>query len=212
MQEVTFGCCGVVGDRKFMLVDATSGRHISQKQNPKLVSICPRTVSEGDAEVLHVSSSKMDRDLRVVPTTEGTAKEIILYGDKMVAYDQGEEPATWFSKVMGQSVRLMYVGTETSSDMSRIATNVPSSLQDKFPSLKLGFLSSAPVSLASVQSLADLNERLRAESNGHEVPLDRFRMNVEVDGCSSAFEEDDWQLIRIGGIPFLVYMANEVCK
>ena len=211
VQEVTFGSSGTVGDRNFMIVDASSSRNVSQKQNPNLVSVCPRIVSEGGVQVLSVSSSRVDGDLRVVPSSEGIAKEVIVCGDRIAAYDQGDEAAAWFTEVMGQSVRFVYLGAEAASGLSRIATNVPSSLKDKFPPLKIGLANSAPVSLASVQSLADVNKRLLEEANGCEVPLDRFRMNIEVDGCSSAFEEDDWQLIRIGDIPFLVYVANEVC-
>ena len=210
VQEITFGSCGVAGDRNFMIVDASSGRNVSQQRNPNLVSICPTYVSEGGVQVLYVSSPKADGDLRVVPSSKGTAKEVIVSKDRIVAYDQGEEAAAWFTRVMEQNVRLVYLGAETGNGSSRIATNVPPSLKDKFAELKIGLSNSAPVSLASVQSLADVNRRLLQEANGCEVPLDRFRMNVEVDGCSRAFEEDDWQLIRIGGVPFLVYIANKV--
>ena len=210
VQEVTFNSSGVVGDRDFMIVDASSSRNVSQKHNPNLVSICPRIVSEGGIQVLYVSSSKADRELRVVSSSEGTAKEVIVLSDRIAAYDQGEEAAEWLTNVMEQSVRLVYVDAKADSGLNRIATKVPSSLKDKFSNLKIGLANSAPVSLASVESLADVNKRLLEETNGREVPLDRFRMNVEVDGCSSAFEEDDWQFIRIGGVPFLVYIANEV--
>ena len=57
----------------------------------------------------------------------------------------------------------------------------------------------APVTVASHESLADLNVILR-ERGVNEVPLNRFRMNIEVVGCSRPFEEDDWFLRGVARI------------
>ena len=65
------------------------------------------------------------------------------------------------------------------------------------------------MSLVSHESLADLNVRLK-EKGGLGVPLNQFRMNIEIGGCSRPYEEDEWVKIRIGEIPFLVYRDSEV--
>ena len=84
-------------------------------------------------------------------------------------------------------------------------------LKSKLPQscLQVGLADSAPVSLVSHESLADLNIRLK-EKGGSGVLLNRFRMNIEIGGCSRPYEEDEWVKVRIGEIPFLVYRDSEV--
>jgi len=82
-------------------------------------------------------------------------------------------------------------------------------LAGKLPPMSVSLADAGPISLISHQSLADLNSRLLAFS-GHEVPLSRFRMNIEVTGCSTPFEEDSWLLIKIGDTPFISYAHAEV--
>ena len=41
--------------------------------------------------------------------------------------------------------------------------------------------------------------------------MNRFRMNIEVKGCSKAYDEDEWFLVEIGGVFFMVYDVDEVC-
>ena len=41
--------------------------------------------------------------------------------------------------------------------------------------------------------------------------MNRFRMNIEVKGCSKAYDEDEWFLVEIGGVSFMVYDVDEVC-
>ena len=40
--------------------------------------------------------------------------------------------------------------------------------------------------------------------------LNRFRMNIEISGCSKPFEEDEWLVVKIGSVPFLCYRDAEV--
>lgn len=55
-----------------------------------------------------------------------------------------------------------------------------------------GFTAASPIPLANQASLDDLNRRVETP-----VPMDRFRMNVVVDGLD-AFEEDDLDSLSVG--------------
>ena len=104
----------------------------------------------------------------------------------------------------------MVTSAEKTSGFHRFVTNLPDSLKGRLPPMKIALADAGPVSMISNESLSDLNERLREQSGGHEVPLTQFRMNVEIAGCGQPFEEDEWLVIRIGSIPLLVYTAAEV--
>lgn len=202
---------GIVGDRRFMVVDG-SRRFISQRKRPVLATVLARyDQAEGGSTVLHISAPSMGRDLVVIPVLEGERVEVTVWDDSMMAIDQGEDAALWFSELLGLGasyVRLV-ASAESSGGFQRKVSNIPPSLQAKLPQFNVPFSDAAPVSIVSEESLADLNERILSQT-GHKVPLNRFRMNVEISGCSKPYEEDDWLLIRIGAVPFVVYVANEV--
>jgi uncharacterized protein YcbX len=54
-----------------------------------------------------------------------------------------------------------------------------------------------PVTILSAESVAELAERAGLDT----VDGRRFRMNVEIEGCAAAHEEDSWagRLVRVGG-------------
>lgn len=62
-----------------------------------------------------------------------------------------------------------------------------------------------PVTLASLASLREL-ARL-----GGDVPIDRFRPNVVIDGDLAAFAEETWTRVRIGAVPFRVVRGVDRC-
>lgn len=62
------------------------------------------------------------------------------------------------------------------------------------------FADGYPILLTSIESLAALNHKLRQKSQP-EVPMNRFRPNIVVEGCD-AFDEDFWQNFSIGSLRF----------
>ena len=73
------------------------------------------------------------------------------------------------------------------------------------PGEQVGFADGFPFLLISQASLDDLNARL-----DNPVPMQRFRPNLVVDGCS-AYAEDAWRRIRIGDIEFRVAKPCSRC-
>jgi uncharacterized protein YcbX len=69
------------------------------------------------------------------------------------------------------------------------------------------FADGYPVTLASLDSLARLNDwivedaLLRGDEPEPPLPIERFRPNLVVQGAAP-FAEDDWQRVRIGGVTF----------
>ena len=219
VEEIQLDSYGVVNDRRFMLIDG-NGRFISQRKFPKLATVHSKFVTDSKGErCLHVSASGMDRDLEFVPVSSplGERTEVGIWEDRVMVVDQGDVPAQWFSDFIGHGgtyIRLVSSAESPNSqgggnEFHRAVQNLPSGLKGKLPLTEICLVDAGPVSLVSAESLADVNKRLR-ERSCEDVPLNRFRMNIEISGCSEPFEEDKWLLMRIGEVPFLAYANAEV--
>ena len=211
VQEVEVDNFGIVGDRRFMLVDGNN-RFTSQRKLPSLalISICFVHGEEGRKQ-LKLSAPGMPEFI-LNPILSGKRVEVTIWEDTVQAIDQGDEVATWFNKFVGMGsshLRLVASG-EDSEGYHRPVSQLPQRLKDKLSHRQLALPDAGPVSVISQESLDDLNQRL-VERGGEEVALKQFRMNIEVSGCSEAFEEDQWLLIQIGTVPFLAYRNAEVC-
>ena len=200
---------GVVDDRRLMVVDSER-RFISQRRFPVLATVTAHYEGSGEKRIMSVCAPSVGEELRFVPVWNGECVECTVWGSHVWAVDQGDTAAVWLSSLIGQSgyYRLMTC-TQPSDDRARLVENLPPGLKQRLPPMKMCFADAGPVSLVSHESLADLNRRM-SDLYKTEVPLNRFRMNIEVRGCSRAFEEDEWLLVRIGAVPFLVYTSAEV--
>lgn len=223
VEEIQLDSYGVVDDRRFMLVDGNK-RFVSQRKFPKLATV--QSEFKVDCEgrrMLHVKAPGMD-NLTFEPVTSGERVEVGIWEDKVGVVDQGEEPATWFSRFIGHGGAFMRLVSSAESSKSnsngastaspsetyqRLVSNLPSGLRGRLPAMQLALADAGPVTLVSTESLADVNQRLK-ERGCEEVPCNRFRMNIEITGCSKPFEEDEWLLVRIGDVPFLAYTNAEV--
>jgi uncharacterized protein YcbX len=98
--------------------------------------------------------------------------------DKFEVVDQGEEVSNWLSEAVGREVRLV-----TADQPWKV--NFP---HPEFVKLhetdKSRFYPASPVSISNVASLDALNERLKAP-----IPMNRFRMNIVVEGLEAWDEE-----------------------
>lgn len=209
VQEIVVDKYGVAGDRRFMLVDGRK-RFISQRKFPKLATVAVNL--EDGGKVMHVMAPGMSRDLRHVPVYEGERVEVTVWESTVMAVDQGDEVAAWFTEFIGAGATYFRL-VASREGLSRLVTNLPPSLKGRLPPMQLALADAGPVSLLSEESLSDLNRRLvERRGEGEGVPLGRFRMNIEVAGCGRPFEEDEWLIVSIGEVPFLCYTAAEVSE
>ena len=109
---------------------------------------------------------------------------------------RGEYPARWLRRHTGLACRLVYIPESTRRAVdARYARNGDT----------VGFADGFPLLLISQASLDDLNARLPAP-----VPMDRFRPNLVVSGCTP-FAEDGWRRLRIGGVELDVVKPCSRC-
>lgn len=220
VQEIQVDSYGVVGDRRFMIVDQ-GGRFVTQRKQPKLAKVKAMYVPTGETDsphgaqqLLQLSSPDMETVLQVVPKDSGRVMHCSVWESEVDVVDQGDEAADWLSKLLESptwSYRLVATGRSVPDGAYKRLVELPPSLRNKLPPMEVALADSAPTSLVSHESLTALNEKM-SEHTGNTVTLDRFRMNIEVAGCSKPYEEDEWLLIKIGSAPFLVYRDAERCK
>ena len=207
--EIEFDDFGVVGDRRFMMTDQNN-RYLSQRRFGIMTTIVSTFVVENGRKYLCLSAPSVNWNLRIEPVTEGPRNDAHLYDCSVRIIDQGDEAARWCNELIGPDcgggVRLVASadGSSIGERYRRPVENVPKNLESRVSGIQVGLANESPVSLVSQESLGDLNEKM-TQNGVNEVGLDRFRMNIEIAGCSRPFEEDEWLQIRIGEVPFLVY-------
>lgn len=167
-----------VHDREWMVVDA-AGQCLTQREYPKMALIKPALVT-GKLLLQATGAEALEIPLVPAETTQIKSMQVQVWDDSLLASDEGENCAAWFSSVLGIACRLVRFHPSA----TRVANNqwtgdkdVPTHFSDGYPLL-----------LISEASLADLNQKLVARGLAT-VPMNRFRPNIVIDGIQ-AFEED----------------------
>jgi uncharacterized protein len=172
---------GLVGDRRLMVVD-DEDRFISQRENPLLATLRPALAGSSVIVAgLGDESTRFDID------PDGADREVRVWGhDGIIAADQGDTVAEWFSDAIVQRCRLVFFGP-------RSRHPVDPEFSPRI-NAETAFTDGYPMMVVLQESLDDLNTRL-----GEPIPADRFRPSAVVAGAS-AWSEDDWRAIRFGAL------------
>lgn len=193
--EISVSRLGIPGDRSFALWQ--DGALVDQKDTPQVAALAARFDAEaGVLEFRHPNHGEFSH--RVSTTGEARATRAVL--DEFDGIDQGDAIASWLSAAIDKQVRLIAPG-----DPWRINFPIPQ-LELLHDEDKQSFFAASPVSLASRESLADLNAKVAAP-----VPMDRFRMNIVVDGMP-AYAEDELATLRAGDVCLEQVVAAERCE
>jgi len=157
---------GLRYDREWMVV-TPQGRFLSQREAQRLALIGTAL----DAQALQLTAPGLPR--LTVPLERAVrtdAAEVTVWGDTLLATDEGDAAASWFGEHLGRDVRLVRY------DESRRRPTDPAWSQGLDGAS--AFADGYPVLVVARESLDDLNTRLRAP-----IPIDRFRPNVVIAGC-----------------------------
>ena len=182
LQEAELSPKGLKWDRNWMLLDE-NGLFMTQRDHPHMALI--NTKIEG--ERLHFEH---DGNQASIPILEK-------YGDSLETkvwsttceVEKVDSIGEWFSGIFGFKCQLVFLpknNNRKKGDVDRIV-----SLADKSPFL-----------ITNNASLRELNSRL-----SQDVPMNRFRANIIVDG-NNAYQEDHWTSIKITDVQF---DAVEIC-
>lgn len=185
---------GIEGDRCFAIW--ADGKLVEQKHTPIVASI-GATFDPATANLTLTHADLGTHSHEVRPTGPLRSAKWVL--DEFETIDQGDEVAAWLSEIVGADVRLVMP-----HDPWRINFPIPQmALLHEQP--KHSFTAASQVGLANQASLDDLNTRVDSP-----VPMDRFRMNVVVDGLDP-YEEDEIQTLGNDDVELLQVTPAERC-
>jgi uncharacterized protein YcbX len=184
---------GLIGDRRWMLVDEASGRFLTQRALPRMTQLSARYDDQGGLVLNAPGHAALQVPL---PTADAQLRGVTVWRDTLRVPDAGDAAAEWVSRFIGKPTRLVQVPNE------RARTTQSGYGLD---SDKVGFADGFPILLIGQASLDDLSARV-----GRPLEMLRFRPNIVVEG-SAPFAEDGWKRIRIGEIEFRVVKPCSRC-
>lgn len=185
---------GIAGDREFTIWE--EGHLVDQKADQWVAAISADLDRSAGTLVLgHATHGSFMHEIQ----ESGVVRPATWVIDEFETIDQGDEVAGWLSGVLGRSVRLVSTG-----EPWQINFPVPQmALLHEQP--KQRFTAASPVSVANAASLDALNGHL-----DHPIGMDRFRMNVTVEGLD-AYEEDRLDQLSNGDVSLRSVSPAERC-
>ncbi len=178
-------------DRRWMITDR-NGMFLTQRNHPKLSLAA--TEMEGDHFVL---SARNQEEMRIpLELPEGENISVEVWGSRVEGLRGIREADEWFSALLGLPCLLVYMPASAIRPVSHTSAKKTD---------HIAFSDAFPFLLISEASLEDLNSRLDKP-----VPMNRFRPNIVVRGCRP-YEEDTWNELQIGTLPFLPAKPCDRC-
>ena len=181
---------GIRHDREWMVVDTRRSPAIflSQRECPVMATL---TVTVTDSDGLLISHN--DDALAVPPPARNALLKVKVWNHETVALDAGDAASDWLNAKLGMArgqLRLVRFHPEMRRDCNRL--HAGDSDAHTF------FADGYPLLVTNVESLADLNMRMRRNAT-NAMPMNRFRPNVVIAGLP-AWDEDHIDTLSIGGV------------
>jgi MOSC domain-containing protein len=192
---------GLAGDRRWLIVDAGTGKAITQRDSVALTAIRPMPTTGG----LLLAMPGRD-ELAVAEPEAGSVDlvEVTVWSFPGLAAPAGAEADDWLTAALERKVRLVWLDDPTRR---------PVDPEYARPDDRVSFADGYPLLLANTASLADLNDRI-AEGGSLEgpLPMTRFRANVVIAGAAP-WAEDAWTggRVKIGEVTFRVPKRCDRC-
>lgn len=193
LSQATLDALGLVGDRRWMIVDAVSGRFLTQRLLPQLTQL--RAEWQG-AQALRLSVAGRPELVVAVPDAAAELRGVTVWSDSLQVPDAGDAAALWLSEWLQRPCRLVQVPAERARQVDTGYAEVGE---------QVGFADGFPLLLIGQASLDDLSARV-----GRPLEMLRFRPNLVISG-SEPYAEDQWRRIRIGALEFRLVKGCSRC-
>jgi uncharacterized protein len=191
-------------DRAWMVVDA-QGVFVTQREQPRLALVRPQitprelVLSAPGRSALHIALDRVKQADPVKPIVK-----VKLWDDELPAFDMGDKAAQWFTDFLtadAHQTSRVYRLHAYRPYAYRLVGFDPAHRRASNPDWTGGvqalnlFSDGYPLLVLSLESLAELNERLVAA--GHDsVSIERFRPNIVLSGLH-AHDEDRLSVMHV---------------
>ncbi|HET7773907.1 MAG TPA: MOSC N-terminal beta barrel domain-containing protein [Burkholderiaceae bacterium] len=189
---------GLAHDRGYMVVDAASGRFITQRTVPAMALIRPSVTAQG-LRLSRTGQSDLDVDASLAVQT----RRVTVWRDTVDALDCGDEAAAWITAALGRASQPLRL-VKFSPQARRLRV-----IEGRDP-VAYQFADGYPLLVVGQASLDDLNQRIAARGLPP-VPMNRFRPNVVVAGLA-AWEEDHVDTLRFGSVELKLVAPCSRCE
>ncbi|MCF5468977.1 MOSC domain-containing protein [Pseudomonas syringae] len=194
LQRASFDSMGLAGDRRWMLVDASTGRFFTQRAIAHMSQLSVLWNAGGGVTLSAPGFDSLD--VAVPLDVEASLRGVTVWRDSLQVPDAGEVAAEWVSRFIGKPTRMVYMPVERARWMPGGHGHDEG---------RVNFADGFPLLLIGQGSLDDLSARM-----GRPMEMLRFRPNLVIEGAE-AFAEDGWKRIRIGDIEFHLLKACARC-
>lgn len=210
MQQAWLDSRGLVGDRRWMLINA-NGRMVTQRQAPKLALVQVRELEFEQAShqalpedlipgllPLRVNAPGMS-ELTITPLDEQAKglryREVGIWQDRCQAWLADNTCHQWFSDYLNQPIWLV----QQHSTMLRPIDPDYADLTPSGAPQQVAFSDGFPLLLISQASLDDLNHKLASKTQPvAPIAMAAFRPNLVLSGCDAYAEDQAKQLVVMG--------------
>lgn len=177
---------GLQNDRRFMVVDANN-ELLTQREYPKMATVWVE-IDNGN-----VIFSAPDVDSISFPATPAAlpARSVRVWSSHVRAQAVSAQADRWLSQYLGTDAWLVYMPESSHRPVD------PAYVKGEY---LVSFADGYPLLLVSEESLADLNACI-ITNGGAAIPMNRFRPNLVISGCS-AYAEDKLGEVIIGDAVF----------
>ncbi|WP_409422036.1 YcbX family protein [Pseudaeromonas sp. ZJS20] len=186
-RRVWVGEEGLQGDRRFMVVKP-DGSFVTARTHPQLQQVSVELLPVG----LRLQAPGLPAIGILTERFVGQGFQTQVWQDSFVAWTTHPDYDDWFSRLLGEPVRLLWLGLQSERYRAKLGQRV--SFADGYPLLLIG-----------EAALSDLNGRMAEPQR-----MSQFRPNLVFRG-GTPFAEDGWRRIRVGEVEFLVAKPCSRC-
>jgi len=192
---------GLFGDREFMLVEAETGKFISQRQDPILTQF---EIGQRDDGVVFLKYRALGKEseyyLHTIEETDENTMDVAVHTWRGKGVDQGDGAAHWASEILGRDVKIV-----------RRSENHPRFVNNNPDIGKVGFADGYQLLVASQASVDRVNDWLD-EADEEPVSASQFRAGLLLGQGIEAFGEDTIGSLKlcVGGLE-LVLERTKAC-
>ncbi len=180
VEQATLGPLGLHEDRRWMIVEAATGRFLTQRNLAVLATVRPRL--QAGALMLELPNGPV---LTLALADRGDQRRVVVWRDEVDAIEPDKAASDALSQWLGRPVALVRFPERAER---------PCDLDYAPAGSRVAFADGFPLLVTSTGSLDALNAKI-VERGAEPVPMQRFRPNIVIEGVDSGAEDRSRSLV-----------------